>query len=346
MCDLENVKVTIAIALCNNEKDIAKCLNSVIRQSHNNLEIIIIDDGSVDESVDVVRTFEDPRIIIISKQNGGLSSTRQEALNRASGKYICFIDADDYLNGDYVYEMLKQIDSDCSNVCVCGTVFENEKGMVNETLSKSFSLINNSLEPVITGKNINKTYCKLSERFFMGDSWNKMYDLSFLKKNNISFSLPKGFNGTDTLFNYKVLLCCPNISYIKYSGYVHVSHGESAVHRKNKNLQKCFFEIESQLLNFNKLHGMKKQFSVIHYRFMLTAFQDYYDEISHEKKCSKNDISPLISNHKLFVKKYNLRRGSVLTNDFTLSLFSFFINFSSSLLLIFLKKRSARVVKY
>ena len=158
--------------------------------------------------------------------------------------------------------------------------------------------------------------------------------------------MPKGFNGTDTLFNYKVLLCCPIISYIKYIGYVHVSCSTSAVHRKNKQLQESFLEIERQLIGFNKNKGMKKQLSIIHYRFMLTAFQDAFLDFCAETNEVRKHFVPMIAKHKDFVKTFGLSSKPAVSNNITIFVFSFLLNVFPFFLPAFLRKRARRMPNF
>ena len=104
---MEDTLVTIVIASYNNSKYIARCLDTVVHQTYNNLEIIIIDDGSTDNTKVICQRFMiDRRVHFLEKQNGGLSSSRQLGLEQANGVYISFIDADDYLTPRYVEDFV------------------------------------------------------------------------------------------------------------------------------------------------------------------------------------------------------------------------------------------------
>ena len=94
--------ISVIIAAYNSEKFIRRCLLSVISQTHQNLEIIVIDDGSTDKTVDIIRSINDSRIRLIQRQqNYGISLTRNHGIDIAKGKYIGFIDADDFIDPDF-----------------------------------------------------------------------------------------------------------------------------------------------------------------------------------------------------------------------------------------------------
>lgn len=99
--------ISVIIPLYNKQDSILKTLNSVLLQSYKNIEIIIIDDGSTDCSLDVVRNINDYRLRIISKNNGGVSSARNLGVKESKGKWILFLDADDYLHPMAIEKLLE-----------------------------------------------------------------------------------------------------------------------------------------------------------------------------------------------------------------------------------------------
>lgn len=96
--------ISVIIPVYNMEIYLERCLDSVLNNTYRNLEIICIDDGSTDRSLDILRRYEtaDPRIVVVAKENGGVSSARNAGLDRMSGEYVTFIDPDDYVHPQYV----------------------------------------------------------------------------------------------------------------------------------------------------------------------------------------------------------------------------------------------------
>ena len=103
--------ISIIIPVYNVEKYLKKCINSVINQSHKNLEIILIDDGSTDKSGIILDEYAkiDERIKVYHKKNGGLSSARNYGIKRSNGNYICFIDSDDFISKYMIENLLNNL---------------------------------------------------------------------------------------------------------------------------------------------------------------------------------------------------------------------------------------------
>lgn len=229
--------VSVAIASYNNAKYITRCIDSVIKQSYTNLEILIVDDGSSDNTADLLTHYNsENRIEVIYKNNEGLSTVRQKALDLAKGEFICFIDADDYLFDSYVEIMLNKISATCSDICVCGTRFEDDKGNYLSSYTKMFECRDSSKSYQPTYPEINQYNYQQIGDLHISDSWNKMYNVKYLHNCHVKFCMPKGLNGTDELFNRVLLLHRPRYVTVSKELYVHVMYQKSAVHRKAKNL--------------------------------------------------------------------------------------------------------------
>ena len=109
----ENPKISVILPVYNVEKYLRQCLDSVINQTYKNLEIILVNDGSTDNSGKICEEYalNDERIKVIHKENGGISSARNAAIDIAKGQYITFIDSDDDVELDYIdylYDILKK----------------------------------------------------------------------------------------------------------------------------------------------------------------------------------------------------------------------------------------------
>ena len=108
---MEKVKISIIVPIYNAEQFLEKCLNSLINQTYQNLEIVCINDGSKDKSLSILKEYQkkDKRIIIIDQANQGVSEARNKGIKMATGEYICFCDADDSYKDNFIEVMYSTI---------------------------------------------------------------------------------------------------------------------------------------------------------------------------------------------------------------------------------------------
>lgn len=304
-------KVTIAIALYNNASYIERCIQSVLDQSYQDIEVIIVDDGSTDNSIEKCKIFlNDKRIRLITKDNGGLSSARQRALQEATGEYICFIDADDYLKQDHVAIMKNKLETTKADMCLCSVRFEDSDG--NEVCNQPFNEVE-SIKPLVLSKeNLANNFHVFRNKLKLSDSWNKMYRKSFIKKHDIQFEHPKGFNGSDTVFNHKLVLHTPICVSVSDMTYVHVIYKSSAVHRKNRKLYEgsmfIFDQIYSECIKCDVLTLMEEQLSILFMMFVRNGMQDVFNEKTYDESNKKimKDSKEKIHSYKLNLKACKL----------------------------------------
>lgn len=184
---MENKLISIIIPLYNNEKFIGKCLDSVINQIYSNIEVIVVNDGSTDNSGNIVKqyTMKDKRIKLINKKNSGVSDTRNIGLENAHGEYVCFSDADDILSPDYVSYMLSLMIEDGIDVVSCNSMFGNYDKKQTKRIE----------ERIINGEKA--AIALLSYTVPIG-VYSKLFKKSFLDHNNIRFRtnlvIGEGFN--------------------------------------------------------------------------------------------------------------------------------------------------------
>lgn len=173
----ENVLISIIVPVYNVELYIEKCVISLINQIYKNIEIILVDDGSTDNSGPLCDLLakNDKRIMVIHKNNGGVSSARNVGIDKARGYYLTFVDGDDMLSEDFLTEMLKH-------------AVKKDSDFVFST--KCFSNTSNKGRKKTEGRLVSKeeaTAMLLSPDIVVG-CWNKLYKKSFLLKHEIRFS--------------------------------------------------------------------------------------------------------------------------------------------------------------
>lgn len=124
------MKVSIIVPVYNVERTLDRCVSSIVNQTYRDLQIILVDDGSPDDSPRMCDEWQrkDARIEVIHKPNGGLSDARNAGLERADGDYIAFVDSDDYVEPDYISTMLSAAENNHADLVICSIVEENADG--------------------------------------------------------------------------------------------------------------------------------------------------------------------------------------------------------------------------
>ena len=211
---MKNYSLSVIIPAYNEGMRISNCIESVLPQVTSVVEIIIIDDGSTDNTYTICKSYEAmyPNTVrVLHKENGGLSSARNYGLDHAKGEYITFLDSDDYLDRDYIKTLLNVIVETNSDVVISGQKKVSESGKVLEVIHY----------PVDKYPN-----CILRRMNISG----KIYRLDYINENLIRFPLGKLYE--DNVFNFMALFLTDRFVILPYEGYNQVIHEGSITTRK------------------------------------------------------------------------------------------------------------------
>lgn len=203
--------ISIIVTVYNNEKCLVKCLDSVINQTYTNIEIIIINDGSTDESLKICEEYSqrDQRIILVSQINKGVSEARNAGLEKVNGSYITFVDSDDWVEPDFIetlYNTLKVNDVDLSQ---CGFFIHKDDCYTVSGSQKKSVLDHNQSLMLLFG-----------DRLVQNFLWNKLFKRSLF--DNIRF--PVGRYYEDIFVMYQIFDKCSKIAYTEDPKYHYVFH--------------------------------------------------------------------------------------------------------------------------
>lgn len=203
------LKISVIIPVYNVEKYIKKCILSVVDQSYKNFEILIIDDGSTDNSIKMIEdiVLENKNINVYRKENGGLSSARNFGLEKASGDYILFVDSDDWIEKDLFKILVENL-------------------IDEDILIYNLGEYNNKENKVVTSKkirNIKKELLRVNEGYKFLDEvpngvWLKCYKTSFIKQNNFRFNEELKLY-EDTYWDIITLVNAKKVRFLDYVGY-------------------------------------------------------------------------------------------------------------------------------
>ena len=293
--------VSIIIPSYNVEEYIRQCVESLLKQTYKNIEIIVVDDGSTDETANIIKTLmdKDERIIYYKKRNGGLSSARNYGIGKASGDFIMFVDGDDYLREDAVEILLKEIED---NDILCFDYYIKVKN--NQKIQQaqySFELNN-------------------EKKFLLSQpsACTKFYRKSIFDKNNIKFD--EGLLYEDLALIPTLILYTNKIKFISQPLYYYRVRNNSIIHSDEFNIKKDdkFIAIKLLINRFkekNRYEEFEEEIEYIVIKNLIIAYSteilQFKDEI-YKKRCEKVLENLKKINKKWYKNKY-LKKSSKVT---------------------------------
>lgn len=182
---MNEIKVSIIIPVYNAEKYLRECLDSLIRQTLQEIEVICIDDGSTDASIKILREYQnkDSRVIVLSNtKNMGQPTSRNRGINEAKGKYIQFVDADDFIEKESTKELFKLAEEKEIDMCYMGMYVHVEKGTDIKAVPTG---IQGQYPDIYEGKQLLRILTEKDEFFYY--TWSVFYRSSFLKENGLLY---------------------------------------------------------------------------------------------------------------------------------------------------------------
>lgn len=222
------ISINIPVYKC--EKYILRCLDSVKNQTYKNLEIILVNDCTPDESVRIIEKYisDNPGLnmrLFHNESNQGLSVVRNKGIENSTGKYIYMLDSDDYIPENCIEKLLEIAEQESPDIVVGETICFDSKDQKEKML---FPI--KSKEKALSGNEL------IFERFVEGD-WpviapNKLYNRNWIIKNNLKF-IP-GLYSQDELWAFHCAFKLEKISFLKEVTYVYYLHGESTIYNKKK----------------------------------------------------------------------------------------------------------------
>lgn len=238
-------KFSIIVPVYNVENELNRCIDSILIQSEEDFELILVDDGSTDRSGQICNDYgkKDRRIKVIHKSNGGVSSARNLGLDIANGDYIVFVDSDDYVTEDY----LKKLYNPNVDMVLCGIkhVQVNRENCIilDNKLYGVFNINEEIINQIIESKYINTVY-------------SKMYHNDIIKKNNIRF-MEDMVMGEDTIFIIDYMKYINNMEVKRDVIYNYIKYERATLSTFNENstyyLERLDDYIEKNLLEYYKI---------------------------------------------------------------------------------------------
>ena len=231
------MKISVVIPIYNVESYLHRCLESVVNQSYSDLEIILVNDGSTDNSLSIINKFaqRDKRIIVFSQENSGKAVARNVGLRAATGKYISFIDSDDWIEKDMYSELAVHLEKEHPDFVNFRFQFDNETLGTHSVYGAPYKKLkfesqDEILEDALKNANI------------LTAPWMKIYDRNFLLRYHLSFE--PGIVNEDTLFAILISCHARKVTFVNQIFY-HAIEREGSTSRSSQ--QRLFLDMHTAL---------------------------------------------------------------------------------------------------
>ena len=284
----EEIKVSVIVPVYNVKKYLAKCLDRIIAQTLKDIEIICVNDGSSDGSDKVLEEYKkkDARIQVVNRKNGGLSAARNTGMPYAKGKYIGFVDSDDYIEPTMYELMYYNAEHFQSQLVICaahkiddttGIVFDDDPYYTLGYFPKELD---------------NRAFTHVDTKDFFQDlcvmAWNKLYLRSFLEEKNAKF--PDGYIFEDGPFFTDIYFDMDRVTIVRdFLYYYRVNRANSIVCKGDKDFTDIFYVVNKMLNNLRKTpyfdevkaYFLRKKFKDMRYRYQVIQGRYkkmYYDQ--------------------------------------------------------------------
>ncbi|MFV0255174.1 MAG: glycosyltransferase [Erysipelotrichaceae bacterium] len=292
-------KISVIVPFYNVEKYIRKCLTSLQAQTIQDIEFLLINDGSLDNSEKIAKEFlVDQRFKLLVKENGGLSDARNFGYQRANADYIAFLDSDDYVEIN-TYETLYQcaINTD-ADIVECNFIWEYpNKSVVDNKIIKDNPLLDIRVV-----------------------AWNKLYKSSFLKRANTDF--PIGYQYEDVPYCYKLLAHKPLIKSVNLPLIHYIQRSNSISNKQDKRVRDIFVMLEEVVNYYQKLkiyQDYQSELEYLYIRFLLGSSFKRIAKIPNQKlkqEILEENWQILNSKYPHWKQNYYLKNLSGLKNSY------------------------------
>ena len=258
--ELMRPMVSIIVPIYNAEQYLRRCVDSILNQEYTDFELLLVNDGSTDASGDICEEYgdQDPRVIVIQKENTGVSDSRNRALDRARGKYLQFLDSDDWITPDATRLFVRAAEE-----YGCDMVISDFYRVVGERLSTKGDI---EEEGVLTREEFAAHMMENPADFYYGVLWNKLYRRDIVEEHNLRMDTDINWC-EDFMFN---------LEYIRYAKVFYALHAPIYYYVKRKG------SLASQGINISKTVKMK--LNVFEY------YNNFYKHVLEEEDYEKNRL--------------------------------------------------------
>lgn len=253
-------KVAIIVPIYNSKDTIIRCVDSIKKQSLDDISIILVDDGSTDESYELCKKMSrrDERIMVLHQSNAGVSAARNYGIKNADSEYIMFVDSDDFIEKDICKNLYEFVEKNKCEIGIVNKIFYKDSKKIKNTLYNGNEIIREGMEKDLFSLDLFSYY--FDERmnkvqYLSCGVTAKLFSRKLVEKNNILFFEDCSF-GEDVLFNLYAFEYANKIGYLNYDGYDFIVSLNSTTHKfKEKWLsdhEKLIEKIDDFIIKFKK----------------------------------------------------------------------------------------------
>ena len=262
--------VSVIVPVYNINECVQRCVDSIIRQTYRYLEIILVDDGSTDDSGDICDKYQkyDERIVVFHKENGGLSDARNYAIDRARGEYLAFIDGDDVVHRCYIQILLENLIKNKADISVCCHKSFSDDSEVKKIIEKK---VNNKETQVYD------SVAAITDMWYRKNittsAWGKLYKREVIK--NVRY--PKGLLCEDLATTYRYFYNADKIVFDKHKLYYYFERPGSIFTSKFLKMSIDRTSISEELLKWSVQTGDQKLIAAANSRNFTSCLQGLKD---------------------------------------------------------------------
>lgn len=291
---MEKIEISIIIPVYNSEKFIKKCIETVLNQTFKEIEIIVINDGSLDKSLKIIREIEDKRVVLINKKNEGVSEARNVGLEKARGNYILMIDSDDYIEENYLQDSFEEITKNNLDILI------TDINLIRENQKEYLKDLNLNNEKILNGVEYLKIF--VTDNFF-GFNCNKFIKKELFIKNEIRYN--KNITMMeDVLVLIQIILKSKKVGKLNKAYYNYVQHSNNTTAKITKKHLESIELLEQEvekILSGDILEKIKIRLFLIKFEYIIAL-----NEIEKNKLIEfikKNKLNNLSKLNKIYYSK-------------------------------------------
>ncbi len=213
--------ISVIVPIYNASAQLPRCIESILAQKYGDFELLLLDDGSSDNSYEICKKYasQDSRIRTFTHENAGVSATRNWGLSLATGQYVEFADSDDYMRDNMMETLLSAMEAENADLVICGLTEVNSGG---ERLNLP------RIRKTVAMENLEKEYPDIFERYLLNSPWNKLY-----KREKIENGFPEDLSmGEDLLFNLEYMRHCSSVAFVPEALYFYECLDTGLVQKK------------------------------------------------------------------------------------------------------------------